>query len=163
MERLQTISSFADRLIGSSIRQSIEEVRLHDQTPIERFGIHLADHIIADSLMTLADDHPYSESLLTDEEKQTRKVKRRSMRTRRLVNKENSESPSSRCSTVTSTTTSTTTVATTVPSLFQQIRHRSSSAFRLLNNHYQQRESVDFIVNNVAQQIYTDSFHELRW
>ena len=46
-------------------------------------------------------------------------------------------------------------------SLFHQIRHRSS-AFRTITNNNTRRETVDSIVNNIAQQIYIDSFDELR-
>ncbi len=97
--------------------------------------------MITDALSTLTDDNLYSKSLLTDDEKHSRKSKKRSTGTIRLINNENTESQTS---------------------LFHQIRHRSSSAFRTITNNNTRRETVDSIVNNIAQQIYIDSFDELR-
>jgi uncharacterized membrane-anchored protein YjiN (DUF445 family) len=97
--------------------------------------------VISEALSVITDDEIYSKSLLTDDEKYSRKVKKRSIGTIRLINNENNESPSS---------------------LFHQIRHRSSSAFRSLTTNNAKRETLDSIVNNIAQQIYTDSFDELR-
>jgi hypothetical protein len=86
----------------------------------------------------------YSKSLLTDDEKHARRSKKSSSSssgTIRLINNENNESQTS---------------------LFHQIRHRSSSAFRSITNNNTKQDSVDSIVTNIAQQIYIDSFDELR-
>lgn len=92
----------------------------------------------------MTDNEIYSKSLLTDDEKHSRKLKKRPTTTTptiRLMNNENNE---------------------TQTSLFHQIRHRSSSAFRSITNNNSKRETVDTIVNNVTKRIYIDSFHELR-
>ncbi len=98
----------------------------------------MTEDAINDALSSITTDAMYSKCLLTDDEKHSRKTKKRSMR---LINNENNESQTS---------------------LFHQIRHRSSSAFRTITNNNTRRETVDSVVNNLAQQIYTDSFDELR-
>jgi len=99
--------------------------------------------VITDALSTITGDEIYSKSLLTDDEKHARRSKKSSSSsgTIRLINNENNESQTS---------------------LFHQIRHRSSSAFRSITNNNTNRDSVDSIVTNIAQQIYIDSFDELR-
>lgn len=141
VERLQTINSFADQLVHSTIQQSIEDASSTNENLIERFSTRLSEDVINDALSNIIDDHFYSRSLLTDDEKHSRKSKKRSIGTIRLINNENNESQNS---------------------LFQQIRHRSASAFRTITNNNTRRETMDSIVNNLAQQIYIDSFDELR-
>lgn len=142
VERLQTINAYADQLIHSTIEQSIEDASsTNNENVIERFSNRLSEDLINDALSSIVDDDFYSKSLLTDDEKHSRKTKKRSIGTIRLMNNENNESQSS---------------------LFQQIRHRSSSAFRTITNNNTKRETMDSIVNNLAQQIYADSFDELR-
>lgn len=142
VERLQTINSYADQLIHSTIEQSIEDASssTHENL-IEHFSNRLSEDLINDALSSIVEENFYSKSLLTDDEKHSRKTKKRSIGTIRLINNENTESQNS---------------------LFQQIRHRSSSAFRTITNNNTRRETMDSIVNNLAQQIYTDSFDELR-
>jgi hypothetical protein len=111
---------------------------LYNENPIERLSTRLVEDVISDVLSSITHDAMYSKSLLTDDEKHSRKTKKLPIR---LVNNENNESQTS---------------------LFHQIRHRSSSAFRTITNNNTRRETVDSIVNNLAQQIYTDSFDELR-
>ena len=141
VERLQSIHSFADQFIQSTIQQSIEDVSSVNDDPIERLSNRLTEDVITDVLSSITDDDLYSKSLLTDDEKHSRKRKKRSTAPIRLINNENNESQNS---------------------LFQQIRHRSSSAFRTITNNNTRRETVDSIVNNLTQQIYSDSFDELR-
>lgn len=149
MQRFETISTFADKFVTSTMEQSIEEIRFNGENPIERFATRLTDRILSDSLQRVNENDIYSQSLLTDDEKQHRIVKRRTIESKRLINSETNE----------------TTTAT--PTLFQQIRQRSSSALRLLNNHHhhqnqQQREHIDSLINTFAHKIYVDSFSELR-
>lgn len=141
VERLQMINSYADQLIHSTIQQSIEDASSTNENLIERFSTRLSEDLINDALSNIIDDDFYSRSLLTDDEKHSRKTKKRSIGTIRLINNENNESQNS---------------------LFQQIRHRASSAFRTITNNNTRRETLDSIVNNLAQQIYADSFDELR-
>lgn len=142
MERLQTINSYVDRLVHSTIQQSIEDLSSSDENLIERLSNRFTEKVISDALSTITTNTMYSRSLLTDDEKHSRKTKnKRTTTSLRLVNNENSESQTS---------------------LFQQIRHRSSSAFRTISNNNTRRETVDSMVNNLAQKIYIDSFDELR-
>ena len=128
------------------MKQSIEDVSSSSSFPsdenlVERFSNRFTEDVITDALSTIVDNEIYSQTLLTDDEKHSRKSKKRSTGSVRLINNENNESQSS---------------------LFHQIRHRSSSAFRSITNNNSRRETVDSIVNNIAQQIYVDSFDELR-
>ena len=126
------------------MKQSIEDVSStfsSDENLIERFSNRLTEDVITDALSTIVDNEIYSQTLLTDDEKHSRKSKKRTTGTLRLVNNENQESQST---------------------LFHQIRHRSSSAFRSITNNNSRRETVDSVVNNITQQIYIDSFDELR-
>jgi len=140
IERFQTINSYIDQFIHSTIKQSIENISSNENV-IERLSNRLSENIITDALSSITTDDVYSKSLLTDDEKHSRKTKKRSTGTIRLINNENNESQTS---------------------LFHQIRHRSSSAFRTITNNNTRRETVDSIVNNIAQQIYIDSVDELR-
>lgn len=141
IERSQTINSYIDQLIHSTIKQSIDDLSYSNENLIERLSNRLTEDVINDALSTITDDDMYSKSLLTDDEKHTRKTKKRSTGTIRLINNENNESQTN---------------------IYHQIRHRSSSAFRTITNNNTRRETVDSIVNNIAQQIYIDSVDELR-
>jgi hypothetical protein len=141
MEHFQIINSYIDQFIHSTIQQSIENISSSDENLIERLSNRLTEDAITDALSSITNDDIYSKSLLTDDEKHSRKTKKRSTGPIRLINNENNESQTS---------------------LFHQIRHRSSSAFRTITNNNTKRETVDSIVNNIAQQIYIDSFDELR-
>jgi len=140
IERLQTVNSYVDQFVHSTIKQSIKYVSSSNENLIECLSNRLTEDVITDVLSTITDDDVYSTSLLTDDEKHSRKTKKRSTAPIRLINNENNESQTS---------------------LFHQIRHRSS-AFRTITNNNTRRETVDSIVNNIAQQIYIDSFDELR-
>jgi hypothetical protein len=135
------MNSYIDQFVHSTIKQSIEDISSSNENLIERLSNRLTEDVITDALSTIIDDEIYSKSLLTDDEKHSRKSKKRSTGTIRLINNENNESQTS---------------------LFHQIRHRSSSAFRSITNNNTRRETVDSIVDNIAQQIYIDSFDELR-
>lgn len=144
IERCQVISSYIDQFIHSAIKQSIEDISSpspSDENLIERLSDRLTEDVITDALSSITDNDMYSKSLLTDDEKHTRKTKKRSIDTIKLINNENNESQTS---------------------LYHQIRHRSSSAFRTITNNNTRRDTVDSVVNNIAQQIYTDSVGELR-
>jgi hypothetical protein len=143
VERLQVITAFADQLVDSTIEQSIEEITCIGADPVDCLAARFTEKILRDALNRITDGEEYSQTLLTDDEKHSRQTKRKAMPSRRLISNENHE---------------------TQPTLFHQIRHRSSSAFRsLTNNHHQsQRDNVDSMVNNIAQKIYSDSFDELR-
>jgi hypothetical protein len=141
IERFQTINSYVDQFIHSTIKQSIEDISYSDENLIERLSNRLTEDAITDVLSNITDDNTYSKSLLTDDEKHSRKSKKRLSGPIRLINNENNESQTS---------------------LYHQIRHRSSSAFRTITNNNTRRETVDSIVNNITQQIYSDSFDELR-
>ncbi|CAF0817056.1 unnamed protein product [Rotaria sp. Silwood1] len=142
VKRFQLINSYVDQFIHSTIKQSIEDISSTNENLIERLSNRFTENVISDALSTITINEVYSKSLLTDDEKHSRKSKKRPTTTAiRLINNENNESQTS---------------------LFQQIRHRSSSAFRTITNNNTRRETVDFIVNNLAQKIYTDSFDELR-
>ncbi|CAF4018398.1 unnamed protein product, partial [Rotaria magnacalcarata] len=141
IERLKAINSYADQLIHSAIKQSIENVSSSNENRIENLFSRFIEEVISDALYTISSNEMYSKTLLTDDEKHSRKTKKRSTPAIRLVNNENSEPQST---------------------LFHQIRHRSSSAFRTITNNYTRRETVDSVVNNIAQKVYNDSFNELR-
>jgi len=85
----------------------------------------------------IADDEIYSRSILTDDEKYLEKIKKKSIE---LENIEQQQI-----------------------NLFNQISYHSSSICRsLTNNSSSNEETIDSLVNNIAQQLYIDSFDELR-
>ncbi|CAF0785180.1 unnamed protein product [Adineta ricciae] len=142
IERIQVITSYADQFVHKTIQQSIEEMSFSTDNIVVHISDCLVENAITDALLTLTGDEIYSQSLLTDDEKHTRKSQKRSIETIRLVTNENTELQAS---------------------CFHQIRHRSSSAFRsILNNNTSPTNTVDSVVNNLTQQIYTDSFEELQ-
>ncbi len=85
----------------------------------------------------IVDDEIYSQLILTDDEKYFRKIKNKSIQ---LDNIEQEQI-----------------------GLFNHILYHSPSIIRsLTNNSSSNEESIDSLVNNIAQQIYIHSFHELR-
>ena len=97
--------------------------------------------MINNVISTITDNDIYSKCLLTDDEKHSRKNKKRTIGTIRLLSSENNGFQTS---------------------FFHQIRHRSSSAFRSITNNNTQRRTIDSVVQNIAQQIYVDTFQDLR-
>ncbi|CAF3863271.1 unnamed protein product [Adineta steineri] len=141
IERFQIINTYIDQFVHLTIKQSIEDITFSNDHSVEHLSNRLTENVISDALLILTNDEASSTLILTDDEKNSRKSKRRSTGNIRLINNENNESQ---------------------PSLFQQIRHRSSSALRSLSTNHIKRDTVDSIVNNLTQQIYIDSFDELR-
>jgi hypothetical protein len=88
-------------------------------------------------LSIIADNEIYSQLILTDDEKYLQKIKKQSIQ---LDNIEQEQI-----------------------SLFNQILYHSPSIIRsLTNNSSSNEESIDSLVNNIAQKIYIHSFDQLR-
>jgi len=149
VERIQTIESFADRFIISTIQQSFDNIcSSSEENIIQHLSDRLVKNVLTDVLSSLIDDETYSQSLLTDDEKCSRKTKQKNRQVLRLVSQDTNNDPQQQ--------------QQQQSRLFHQIRHRSSSAFRSLSNSSSRRESVESVVTNIAQQIYVDTFEELR-
>jgi hypothetical protein len=103
---------------------------------IELFANRLTEDVVADALSTIANDEIYSKLFLTGDEKYLRKIKKKSIQ---LENIEQQQTD-----------------------LFNEISYHSSPIVQsLTNNSSSNEESIDFLVINIAQQIYTSSFDEL--
>ncbi|CAF4661764.1 unnamed protein product [Rotaria sp. Silwood1] len=134
MEILQAINSYINQFIHSTIEQAIEKISSYD---IEHFSNRFTEYIITNALSTIANNEIYSRTTLDDNEKYFRKIKKNSIQ---LEYNEQEET-----------------------SLFNQNRYNSQSIFRsLTHNTSSNEELINSLVNNIAQQIYFDSFNELR-
>ncbi|CAF2646831.1 unnamed protein product [Rotaria sp. Silwood2] len=134
MEHLEAISSYVDQFVQSIMEQAVEKISSFD---IELFSSGLTEIIISNALSTIANDEIYSKTHFNDNEKYLRKTKKKSIQ---LENNEQQQT-----------------------SLVNQNRYNSSSFFRSLTNYSSSNEkSINSLVNNITEQIYFDSFNELR-
>jgi len=136
---INSVENYVDEFVQSIILQSIEDLTTNDENSTERYASSLSETILTDVLTRVEEIQQISQTLLTDDEKQRREIQRKSLGTKRVTSKDSSSS------------------------LFQQIRHRSTSALRsLIKTSSTPPDTLDSIVSSIAQQIHGDSREELR-
>jgi hypothetical protein len=134
---IDTLDTYINQVIRTTIEQSMNDVSSVDETPIERWATRMTNHVLTDVYTCLADgeqqSHRQQSSSTNDDEFSKRDMKRR-------------------------TTTNEQRACT-----FHSLRHRSLSALHTSTHTNQTcRDTIDSIVNAVTQQIYGDSFNDLR-